>query len=116
MTMRTKYRSKKVTVDGITFDSRREAQRWQELNQMLQAGEISDLRRQVRYTLIPNQYIGEGKLRKLVERKCEYLADFVYQRGSLTIVEDVKGYRTPDYIIKRKLMLYIHGIQVQEVK
>ncbi len=111
-----KYHSRKVVVDGITFDSRRESERWKELNRLLQAGEISDLRRQERFTLIPAQYSGEGKHRKLLERKCEYLADFVYRQNGETIVEDVKGYRTPDYIIKRKLMLYVHGIRVREVK
>lgn len=107
----TKYHSQKTVVDGITFDSRKEANRYQELKLLERMGEISDLRRQVKYELIPVQRI-EGKL---AERACSYVADFVYLENGKLVVEDTKGYRTPDYIIKRKLMLHIHGIRIREI-
>lgn len=108
-----KYRSKKVTIKGITFDSKKEASRWLELDLLERAGEISHLQRQVKYELIPSQKI-DGKV---VERPCSYIADFVYHElgSNEVVVEDTKGFKTPDYIIKRKLMLYVHGIQIREV-
>ena len=107
----SKYKSRKVTVGGITFDSRKEYTRWVELISLLKAGRISDLKRQVKYELIPSQRI-DGKV---VERACSYVADFVYTENGKTVVEDTKGFKTPEYIIKRKLMLYIHGIRIVEV-
>lgn len=106
-----KYRNKKITIDGITFDSRKEANRWMELKLLERAGEITDLQRQVKYELIPSQRI-KGKV---VERPCKYVADFVYKENGKTIVEDTKGVRTEGYIIKRKLMLQVHGIMIREV-
>lgn len=117
-----KYHNRKVTIDGITFDSKKEANRYQELKLLQKAGEISDLRLQVKYILIPAQYkpdrIGKRggiKKGKIIERECSYIADFVYQENGETVVEDTKGIKTKDYIIKRKLMLYIHGIRIREV-
>ena len=107
----SKYHSKKTTVDGITFDSKREAERYQELLLLERAGEISHLLRQVKYVLIPSQKI-DGKV---VERECSYKADFVYLENGKTVVEDVKGFRTSEYKIKRKLMLQVHGIRIREV-
>lgn len=107
----SKYKSRKVTVGGITFDSRKEYTRWVELILSLKAGRISDLKRQVKYELIPPQRI-DGKV---VERACSYVADFVYTENGKTVVEDTKGFKTPEYKIKRKLMLYIHGIRIVEV-
>lgn len=107
----SKYKSRKVTVGGITFDSRKEYTRWVELILLLKAGRISDLKRQVKYELIPSQRI-DGKV---VERACSYVAYFVYTENGKTVVEDTKGFKTPEYIIKRKLMLYIHGIRIVEV-
>lgn len=107
-----KYGNKKVlSDDGQMFDSKREKARYDELTLLQSAGEISNLRRQVKYTLIPSQY-NDGKC---VERPVTYKADFVYEQNGETIVEDVKGMRTDKYIIKRKLMLYIHGIRIKEV-
>ena len=134
---RIKYGNKKiVTADG-EFDSRREYQRWCELKLLERAGKISNLQRQVEYELIPAQYEpdtvgsrGGIKKGKLIERECIYIADFVYEYHKLiredkprevysarvyTMVEDTKGYKTKDYIIKRKLMLHIHGIRIKEV-
>lgn len=123
----SKYYAKKITVDGITFDSKHEAQRWAELKRMQERKLITELRRQVKYVLIPvqrgpspgvykkGQHKGEPKPGKLLENECAYIADFVYFNGSEMVVEDTKGMRTKDYVIKRKLMLYVHGIRVREV-
>lgn len=125
--MRSKYGSRKQTVSGITFDSRKEARRFQELRLLELAGQISDLRLQVKYQLIPPQRApsfevyksgpnkGRRKPGKLLEKECSYIADFVYVQDGETVVEDAKGYRTDVYIIKRKLMLERYGIQIQEV-
>ena len=117
-----KYHNRKVTIDGITFDSKKGAYRYKELKLLQKAGEISDLRLQVKYILIPTQYepgsiskLGRNKKGKVIERECSYIADFVYQENGETVVEDTKGMKTKDYIIKRKLMLYIHGIRIREV-
>ncbi len=111
----TKYHSRKITKGGITFDSVKEYRRFCELSLLERAGTITDLRRQVKFVLIPAQYAGEDKKRRCVERECAYIADFVYIEDGKTVVEDTKGVRTKDYIIKRKLMLYIHGIRIREV-
>ena len=108
-----KYGARKTTIDGIVFDSQREARRYSYLYLLRRAGEISDLRLQVKYNLIPSQKDARGKT---LERPVDYIADFVYKDAAgNTIVEDAKGKKTKDYIIKRKLMLYVHGIRVQEV-
>ena len=108
-----KYHNKKVVVDGMKFDSKKEGQRFLELSLMQRGGYISDLQRQVKYILIPSQKI-DGKV---VEREVSYKADFVYKDNTTgkTVVEDVKGVKTKDYIIKRKLMLFIKGIRIKEV-
>lgn len=118
----TKYHSKKAYAGGVVFDSRKEARRYNELRYLMQVGEISDLRRQVKFVLIPAQREAEtigarGGVKKgrLLERECAYVADFVYIMDGATVVEDTKGFRTPEYIIKRKLMLWVHGIQIKEV-
>lgn len=118
-----KYGNAKVTVEGITFDSKREARRYLDLLLLLNAGEISDLQRQVKYVLIPTQREpdiigpkGGKKPGKLLEHEVAYIADFVYKdKAGNTVVEDTKGFRTKDYELKRKMMLYFHGIRIQEV-
>lgn len=111
----SKYSSRKITVDGESFDSRKEFRRYQELKLLSRAGEISNLQRQVRFKLMPAQRDKNGKV---IERQCDYVADFVYYErtkdGVTLTVEDTKGFRTKDYIIKRKLMLYIYGIRIKE--
>ena len=121
----SKYHSKKIIVDGETFDSKKEYRRYRELLLMEKAGLISDLQRQVKFLLIPTQYehfkrygkngkeLTPGK--RVVEKECAYYADFVYTENGKDVVEDTKGVRTPEYIIKRKLMLHIHGIRIKEV-
>lgn len=124
---KSKYNAKKVEIDGIRFDSVKESRRFLELKSMQEAEVISDLRRQVKYVLIPAQREPEtvgkrgGKIKgKLLERECSYVADFVYKdsQGN-TVVEDVKGYRGGGayeiFKIKRKLMLYVHGIKIIEI-
>ena len=90
--MKSKYHNKKVMIDGIKFDSKKEANRYQELKLMQRAGIISDLQRQVKYVLIPSQKGDDGRV---VERPCTYIADFVYvDENGKKVVEDTKGYRT----------------------
>jgi hypothetical protein len=102
---RSKYGSRRTTVDGVTFDSAKEATRWGELVMMQKAGHISGLRRQVSYDLVVNGH-----------KVATYRADFVYADASgLDVVEDVKGFRTPVYRLKRRLMLACHGADVREV-
>lgn len=115
-----KYHAKKCVVGGEVFDSRKEAYRYQELCILEKAGAIKNLRRQVKYILIPSQREilmrnGFPKYGKVIERECSYVADFVYEDDGKTVVEDSKGFHTKDYIIKRKLMLFIHGIRIKEV-
>ena len=115
----SKYGNRKVKRDGMVFDSVREANRWNELKLLEKAGEISDLERQVKFVLIPKQYskkeITKTGKPKVAEREVSYVADFVYKKGDEVVVEDAKGFRTDEYILKRKLMLYIHGIEIREV-
>ncbi len=107
----SKYGAKKVTVNGITFDSKKEANRYRELVLLERAGRLSNLQRQVKFELIPSQKI-DGKV---AERACTYVADFMYIENGKKVVEDTKGFKTKDYIIKRKLMLWVHGIRIKEV-
>ena len=109
-----KLRNKKTIVDGIKFDSEIEAKRWQQLKTLESVGQIGNLRRQVKYVLIPSQRING----KVAERECSYKADFCYFRRGELVVEEVKGYRKGAtyniFVIKRKLMLEKHGIRVKE--
>lgn len=118
-----KYKNKKVITTDGKFDSQLEYYRWCELQILEKAKKIKDLKRQVKFVLIPTQREpnimgrrGGIKKGKLLERECAYIADFVYfnENGKM-VVEDAKGKRTDDYIIKRKLMLYIHNIVITEI-
>ena len=105
-TERAKYRNKKTTVDGKKFDSKAEAQRYLVLKQLQAAGEISGLKRQVRYALVVS-----GML------ICHYVADFVYFDAEMReVVEDVKGFSTKDYKLKKNLMKACLGITLREVR
>ena len=119
-----KYHNQKLVRNGETFDSLKEYKRYLELCLLVKAGQIDGLQRQVRFVLIPEQrepdIIGaRGGVTKgrLLERRCEYIADFVYTYNGKTVVEDTKSEatKTKDYIIKRKLMLYVNGIKICEV-
>ena len=134
--MRTarKYGNKKVRYNGQIFDSQKEALRYAELKLLEKAGKIKNLELQKVYELIPAQYEETGEVYKrgkfagqptrgkCLEQSVTYKADFSYiDENGKRIVEDVKGYRDPAggaqarYIIKRKLMLYVHGIRVKEI-
>lgn len=106
----SKYHSTPTEVNGIRFDSKREANRWAELRILERAGKIQKLKRQVKYLLIPSQY-RDGKC---IEREASYIADFVYIKDGRLVVEDCKGFRTPEYKIKRKLMLERYDIRLVE--
>jgi hypothetical protein len=107
-----KYGNRKITTVDGTFDSMKEHKRWCELKLLQRAGEISKLRRQIPFVLIPKQTDEKGKT---LERECRYVADFVYEENGQTVVEDSKGMRTKEYIIKRKLMLEKFHIRIKEV-
>ena len=117
---KAKYNNKKAELDGITFDSTKEMKRYIVLKKAQEEGIISDLMLQVKFELIPSQRDGDGKV---TERAVCYIADFVYfdRRTNETVAEDVKGYRDPSsavykvFAIKRKMMLFFHGITVREV-
>lgn len=112
-----KYGNKKILYNGLRFDSKKEARRYQELLKEQEAGKIHDLQRQVKFVLIPAQKEKtEGKKQgKVLERECCYIADFAYKTSTGNyVVEDTKGYKTPEYRIKRKLMLFVHGIRIRE--
>lgn len=123
--MRTKYNAHKTEVDGIKFDSRKEASRWQELMVLAKAGEITELERQKRYELTPQfrepDIIGPKGGRKkgrVILKASTYVADFVYKdNDGKTVVEDVKSpaTRTPAYILKKKMMYMRYGILIREV-
>ncbi len=131
-----KLGNEKVTVNGIKFDSKREARRYGELVLLQRAGKISELELQKEYLLIPAVYemLDTGEIYKVgakkgqpkqkrvcVEQACTYRADFVYKLGGEVVVEDTKGCRDPStasyalFAIKRKLMLHVHGIRIKEV-
>ena len=120
---KNKYHAHRVKVGDEVFHSKKELRRWEELCLLEKAGQIKNLRREVKYILIPSQREiiwknGKPRQGKVIERECSYIADFVYEENGQTVVEDVKGgyaTKTPVYLVKRKLMLYVHGIRVREV-
>lgn len=100
------------------YASSKEARRAEQLKLRQAAGEITGLLEQVPFVLLPAQ---KDELGKLIERPCMYIADFRYYEpdaktkdGWRMVVEDCKGIRTPEYILKRKLMLFRHGIRIRE--
>lgn len=125
--MGTKYKAKYTYVNNIKFQSRKEASRYAELLLLERAGEISELKCQEKFVLIPAQrepdiITGKGKRKpgKLIEREVAYYADFYYlDENGEPVVEDVKGYKQGGayalYTIKRKLMLWRYGIRIKEV-
>lgn len=103
--MKSKYHAVKEEVDGITFASRKEAQRYRELKLMERAKAIQDLQIQVAFPLIKKSAYG---------REIKYIADFVYYDNGHMVVEDTKGFRTDVYKIKKRLMAEIYGITIKE--
>lgn len=111
----TKYHNKKIVIDGIIFDSKKEGMRYKALKSLEKNGKIQDLQLQVKFVLIPSQKEFISGKERVVERECSYIADFVYTQNGCKVVEDVKGMRTAEYIIKRKLMLYVYKIKIKEL-
>ncbi|MBD5427512.1 MAG: DUF1064 domain-containing protein [Treponema sp.] len=106
---RSKYGARRTA----TYDSLKESRRAAQLRLLQHAGEIRDLKEQVRFELIPRQL--DAVTGETLERACSYIADFTYRLSDGTfVVEDTKGYLTDVYRIKRKLMLYVHGIRIKE--
>lgn len=105
----SKYHAKKTTVDGITFDSKREANRYLTLKSMEEDGAIEDLRRQVRYELVPAFDVDGRHYRPVY-----YVADFVYREDGHKVIEDVKGMKTDVYKLKSKLVAYRYGMNIRE--
>ncbi len=98
--MKSKYNNKKTIVNGIKFDSIKEGKRYSNLNLLLRGGLISDLELQPRFEIIPKH-----KFNGITQRKRSYVADFMYKQDGVTIVEDVKGFKTDVYKLKRALFL-----------
>lgn len=104
-----KYHSKKTVVDGIEFDSAKEAKRYTKLRDMQEAGEIQGLRLQVPFEILPSFECDGVKYRGM-----KYIADFVYYRDGKQVVEDTKGWKTAEYRMKKKLMAYMNHINIEE--
>lgn len=105
----SKYHAKKTVVEGIEFDSAREAKRYTRLRALEDEGKIQHLRLQVPFELVPSFECDGVKYREM-----KYVADFVYVRDSKVVVEDCKGFKTPEYKLKKKLMAYVNHINIEE--
>ena len=105
----SKYHARKTTIDGIQFDSAKEAKRYTKLRDMQEAGEIQGLRLQVPFEILPSFECDGVKYRGM-----KYIADFVYYRDGKQVVEDTKGWKTKEYRLKKKLMAYINHINIEE--
>lgn len=113
---RPKYRNEVQKTSRGTFASKKELDRYDELKLLEKAGTISGLRTQVKYEVIPTQR--DPETGRCIERSAHYTADFVYEKDGKTVVEDTKSPPTrsePKYILKRKLMLLVHGIRLTEI-
>lgn len=121
-----KYGNKQVLYDGKLFPSKRECERYKNLKFLESEGEITDLKTQVPYELIPaayetyERYGKNGKRlkdgRRCIQRAVTYKADFVYKdKDGITVVEDAKGYKTKEYILKKKMMLNTYNIRIREI-
>lgn len=118
----SKYKNKKVQTPDGSFDSVKEYKRWNVLKKAEADGDIQELRRQVPFELIPHQVLETPRKRKgkshtvqKTELAVKYFADFTYKVNGKLVVEDTKGVKTPEYIIKRKLMKWVHNIEIVEV-
>lgn len=105
----SKYHARKTTIDGIQFDSAKEAKRYEKLRDMERAGKIQGLCIQVPFELLPSFECDGVKYREM-----RYIADFVYYRNGKQVVEDCKGFKTAEYKLKKKLMAYINHINIEE--
>ena len=119
-----KFNNKKMSTPDGEFDSKGEWERWLFLKEAEKNGQISNLRRQVKYTLIPTQYRTEivhlktkdKEVQRVAEREITYTADFVYENGAEIVVEDFKGFPNDRWPLKKAMMLYFHGVAIREVK
>lgn len=102
----SKYHAKKTEVEGIVFDSKKEAERYRSLRLLERCGAIKNLKRQIPFLLIEKSVYG---------RAVKYVADFVYEKDGVEVVEDVKGYKTDVYKLKRRMMAEKYGIVIREV-
>nr|DAH11026.1 MAG TPA: Endonuclease [Caudoviricetes sp.] len=105
----SKYNAKKTVVDGIEFDSAKEAKRYAKLSALEDAGKIQGLRLQVPFELLPSFECDGVKYRGM-----KYVADFVYYRDGKVVVEDCKGFKTAEYKLKKKLVAYINHVNITE--
>lgn len=105
----SKYHAKKTVVDGIEFDSAKEAKRYTKLRDMQEEGKIQGLCLQVPFVLLPSFECDGVKYRGM-----RYIADFVYYRDGKVVVEDCKGFKTAEYKMKKKLMAYLNRINIEE--
>jgi hypothetical protein len=108
-----KYRNEKVIVDGVVYDSKKEANKAEELEYLEKAGKIKNLERQKKFVLQEAFRINGHKIREIA-----YVADFVYEEDGKLVVVDVKSpitRKNPVYKLKKKMMLYVHGIEIKEV-
>lgn len=110
---RSKYGNVKTEANGVVYDSKKEAKRALELEQLEKAGEIHNLKRQVKYVLQPSFFFFGKTIREI-----SYVADFVYEEDGKVVVEDVKSDATrqnPVYKLKKKMLMYVHKIEIREV-
>lgn len=107
--MGSKYHAKKTVVDGIQFDSAKEAKRYEKLRALEDAGKIQGLRLQVPFNILPSFECDGVRYRGM-----SYVADFVYCRAGKVVVEDCKGFKTSEYKMKKKLMAYFNHINIEE--
>ena len=105
----SKYNAKKTVIDGIEFDSAKEAKRYAKLRALEDAGKIQGLSLQVPFDLLPSFECDGVKYRGM-----RYIADFVYCRDGKQVVEDCKGFKTAEYKLKKKLMAYVNHINIEE--
>lgn len=112
---KNKYSARKTTIDGITFDSAKEAARYKKLKMLESMGAIKDLKLQVPFELQPAFRYNGKQIRAI-----KYVADFTYyapdKNGKkVYVVEDTKGYKTKEYELKRKMFLFTQGFEITEV-
>jgi hypothetical protein len=108
-----KHKNTKIVHDGVTFDSKRELNRWIELKLLHGARKIRDLQRQVVFDLVPSVIL-DGRKKPAIR----YIADAVYVENGIRIVEDTKSphlRKSPVYRIKKHLMKHFHGLDIKEV-
>lgn len=105
-----KYKNKKITIDNITFDSKKESLRYQQLKLLEQAGVISNLELQKKFILQDKFELNGKKYREI-----SYVADFVYIQDGETVVEDAKGFKTEVYKLKKKMFMYKYKMEIKEI-